>query len=271
VFALLENHYGVDILDEWALLPRLHEFPAVVVPERHGLSEPMVEALRAYVAQGGRLLLSGAEVFDRFGADFVGAGTASVAQKACYHVPADDGAVPLFSEAWRLLKPKQAAPVGQLGRTPLRDDALLPHPAATLNRVGKGRVAYIPAAVFRDFNHNRYPMTRAFIGDVMRRLVGPLPITVHAPTCIDVALRRKNRRTLVHLVNRASGIPNQPNNGAIDEIPAVGPVVITARLDRKPASVEAGLERQPLRWTFAKGRLRIALERVHIHEAVVIG
>jgi hypothetical protein len=38
------------------------------------------------------------------------------------------------------------------------------------------------------------------------------------------------------LLNRASGIPNLPNNGAIDEIPPVGPITVRMRLPVKGAS-----------------------------------
>ncbi len=37
-FTMLENHYGVDILDEWALLPRLSEIAIVVAPEQDRMS-----------------------------------------------------------------------------------------------------------------------------------------------------------------------------------------------------------------------------------------
>jgi hypothetical protein len=37
-WALLENHYGVDIMDEWALAPRIAEFPLVVAPEQDRMS-----------------------------------------------------------------------------------------------------------------------------------------------------------------------------------------------------------------------------------------
>ncbi|RPJ49658.1 MAG: hypothetical protein EHM21_06580, partial [Chloroflexi bacterium] len=59
VYSLLENHYNVDILDEWALLPRLKDFPVVVSPEQNDLSAEMVSALKEYTEQGGKLLLSG--------------------------------------------------------------------------------------------------------------------------------------------------------------------------------------------------------------------
>ena len=41
VFALLENHVHVDVLDEWALLQRLADYPVVVVPKQHNLSKEM--------------------------------------------------------------------------------------------------------------------------------------------------------------------------------------------------------------------------------------
>jgi hypothetical protein len=270
VFALLENHLGVDVLDEWALLPRLKEFPVVVVPERHALSEQMVTALRDYVRGGGRLLLTGAGVFDRFGGEFLGVKSAATKEKKTYHVPAADGVVALYSENWRLLKTTTARSLGALRETQLLDDRLLPHPAATLNRVGRGWVAYVPADVCRDFHHNRYPLTRCFLGEVTRRLAGRLDMEADAPTCVDVAYRRKGSRRIVHLVNRVSGIPNQPNNGAIDEIPAVGPVTLRMKLARRPARVRLALERGELRWRYAGRVLTVRVARVQIHAAVVI-
>jgi hypothetical protein len=270
IFALLENHFGVDVLDEWALLPRLAEFPAVVVPERHELSEEMLKALKEYVHGGGKLLVTGAESFERFGSAFLGVTAGKLESDVAYYVPAADSATPLFSKTWRLVKPTTAKSLGSLGRTALTDAELLAHPAATLNRVGRGAVAYIPADVCRDFEYNRYPLIRAFIGEVTRALAGKLPISVQAPLCVDVALRRKRDRSIIHFVNRASGIPNQPNNGAIDEIPKVGPIVITMKTAKPPVSVSAAWEGSKPKWTHKGQTLTITLDTLHIHEAIVV-
>ena len=270
VFAILENHFGVDILDEWALRPRLAEFPLVVVPEQHALSDDMVAALKNYVRAGGKLMVSGAESFARFGSEFLGVRAGKLAEKATFHVPAADGSVPLFSEKWRLLEVTEARSLASLGRTPLLKDLLLANPAATIHQVGRGSVIYVPAAVFRDFERNRYPLTRVFIGTLVRRLAGRLDIEVHAPLCVDVTLRRKNGNIIIHLVNRASGIPNHPNNGVIDEIPRVGPVTITVKTRQKPKSVSLAFEQATLRWKHADGKLTVTVPEVHIHAAVVV-
>jgi hypothetical protein len=274
VFSLLECHYGVDILDEWAILPRLADFPVVVAPEQNCMSDGLVGALKEYVKAGGRLLVSGAKAFERFGKEFLGVKAGKVVDEAIYHVPVSDGTIPILSAPWRLVEPATAKSLATIGVTPLRDEQLLPHPAATLNRVGKGAVAYIPCNVFRDFNRSRYPLTRVFVHAVMRALAGRLEIGVKAPSCVDVVLRRKGDKKIVHLINRSSGIPNLPNSGVIDEIPSVGPATITLKLSGKPRNVRLAFEKAAIKWKYVAGRkggiLRVDVPLVHIHAAMVV-
>ena len=270
VFSLLEAHYGVDILDEWALAPRAAEFPVIVAPEQDCLSAAMVETLKRYVKGGGRLLLSGAAAYERFGGDFLGVTAGTVETNKAYHVPAGDGSVPLFSSAWRLLECTRAKALGHLGTSALLDERLLPNPAATLCQVGRGRVLYIPADVFRDFQHNRYPLTREFVRGCTQALAGRLAITIEAPVCIDVTLRRKGKRLLLHFVNRGSGIPNQPNNGAIDEVPYAGPIGIRVRLPEPPKAVRLAFERASIEWGWFGGYLDVFIPGMRIHSALVV-
>jgi hypothetical protein len=136
-------------------------------------------------------------------------------------------------------------------------------------------VLYVPGDLFRDFARNRYPLTRALVGGLLRTLAGRLAVSVAAPVCVDVVLRRKKSKTIIHLVNRASGIPNQPNNGAIDEIPPVGPVTIRMRVPGKPPRVRLAFERGTLTTRYKPGKplgpLTLSVSRVAIHAAVVVG
>ena len=59
LFALLELHYSVDILAEHQLLPRLREFPVVVIPDAYKLTDEFRRALLDYVEAGGSLVLLG--------------------------------------------------------------------------------------------------------------------------------------------------------------------------------------------------------------------
>jgi len=272
-YGLLENHYGVDIMDEWALLPRLADFPVVVAPEQDRMSDAMVKALKDYVGGGGKLLVSGAAGFERFGARFLGVRGGKMEQDVIYHVAAGDGSVPVYSAAWRLVRPTKATAFGRLGTTPLLDERLLAAPAATINAVGKGAVACVPFDVFRFFAARRHPMVRQFVGELVQALAGELDIRVHAPTCVDVVLRRKGGRTIVHLINRASGIPNRPNDGSVDEIPPVGPVKVEVRLPQKPSAVRLAFEKCGFDWEYVarRGEAVAAVDKVHIHAAIVFG
>ena len=64
---LSDCHYGVDILDEYMMEEMLEQFPAVVVPEQTRMSDKMVKMLKAYVKEGGCLLLTGVGMAERFG------------------------------------------------------------------------------------------------------------------------------------------------------------------------------------------------------------
>jgi hypothetical protein len=173
-----------------------------------------------------------------------------------------------------LVETATAKSLATMGLTPLRGEQLLARPAATLNRAGKGAVAYIPCNVFRDFHRSRYPLTRVFVHDAMRALAGRLQIDVKAPACVDVVLRRKGGKIIIHMINRSSGIPNLPNSGVIDEIPSVGPAAITLKLSGKPRNVRLAFEKAAIRWDYATGRkggiLRVSVPTVHIHAAVVV-
>jgi hypothetical protein len=273
VHATLECHYGVDILDEWAILPRLARFPVVVAPEQIFMSEKIVDALKEYVRSGGKLLVSGAKAFERFGGPFLGVAPGRLVEKAIYYVPAGDGAAPVASAAWRLLETTTAEKLAPLGTTPLLDERLLPNPAATLHRIGRGAVAYIPCDVFREFRLNRYPPLRLFLHDVLRRLAGPLDIEVAAPSCVDVVLRRQGTRRIVHLINRSSGVSTTSISGMIDEIPPVGPITIRMRTAGRPQKVHVAFENPAFRTTPSAdsgGRLAVCVSQVHIHAAVVV-
>jgi hypothetical protein len=272
--SLLENHYGVDIMDEWALGPRLGDFPLVVAPEQDNMSDAMVDALRNYVRDGGRLLVSGAAAFERFGGRFLGVSGGTVEKDVRYHVAAADGSVPVFSEQWRLVRPTKARALGRLGTTPLLDQRLLACPPATLSKVGKGVVAYVPFSVFRFFDAHRYPLVRTFVGQLARALAGRQAIHVEGPACVDVVLRRKGGKSIIHLINRASGIPNSPNAAAVDEIPAVGPVRVEMRVAQRPRKAGLAFGDGAFEWKYVAGRrggkVIATVAQVHIHCAVVI-
>jgi hypothetical protein len=271
VFSLLECSLGVDILDEWALGRRIDEFPVVVAPEQDGMSPGMVDRLRSWTRTGGRLLVTGAGAPARFGGEFLGVRLVAESPGAVRWVPSGRAAVSAWSARWADAEPATAVARGRQGSSPSRDEKLLPWPAAFVNRVGRGTVVWIPFDVFRAFERTRFPMLREFIREIIRPLVRGLAVQVRAPAAVDVILRRRGTSVIVHLVNRSTGIPSLPHAGIVDEIPPVGPVTITVR-GKPPRRVRAAFENARLAVSRPRGGapLRIRVESVHIHAAVVL-
>ena len=261
---LLDSHYGVDILDEWAALPRLSDFPVVVAPEQTAMSEEMVQALKQYVAAGGRLLVSGAGAWPRFGAEFLGVSEGELAADAVYHLPVQGESIGVQSAQWRLVDVTSAQGLGTLAKTPHLTEELLPNPAATLNRVGKGWVAYIPCDIFREYDRSHFALVRQFIQGVLQALSGPLAVEIAAPSSMDVVLRQKEGQFILHFIN------------LIDcknlEIPTTGPVTVRLRLPAKPQKIDLAFEEGELTWKYISGEglLEVEIPRVHIHAALVV-
>lgn len=273
VLGLLEKQFSVDVLDEWKLIPSLDQYRLVVVAEQHDLSADMVEALKKYVQNGGGLLISGARMLDRFGPDFLGVKAGKVQEKATFSVTGGDGAVNVFSNEWRLPVLKSARELKSLLKN---YDLKSPNCgiAATLHRVGKGRVVYAPFCVFRYYEHNHYPLLREFIGDLADAAMGKRLLNVTSPSAIDVVARRRgSNRKIIHFINRLSGAAPSCHEGGVDEIPPIGPVTLSLPLKSKPRSVKIAFEKTPLTWKWSRssgGLLKVRIEQVHIHAALVI-
>lgn len=272
VYMLLENHYHTDLCDEWALMNQLDEYPLVIVPEQDDLSEEMVEHLKKYVRQGGTLVLTGAGLFDRFGEDFIGARSFYVENKKCYYVPdGDDGVAPLYSEQFRLLRPTTAFSLLPLFKLWEVGDDKTDFPAAVMNRVETGKVIYIPAAIARDYSLNRMPPIRAFFEQVLRKAAVKLAFSLDGPSWVEAALRRCDEQLQIHLINRATGVPNLPDQASIAEIPATGELHFNLKMDHCPRKVHGAWEHPAeLEWKWENGILSGTLPHLYLYEVILV-
>jgi hypothetical protein len=275
VLSLSECHYGVDIMDEWALAPVLEDFPVVVAPEQDEMSDAMISALMEYVSEGGKLLVSGAKALERFDNAFFGISDYKIEKEAKYYVSADDGNVPVFSRQWAVMELDSATPAGGVlcNHFPT-DENLTDIPSVIVNMYGKGTVVYVPFGVFDYYHTLRYPLVRAFIGECAKLAAGKLAVRVTAPRCIEVFLRKQGDATVIHFVNRLNGLPDPQNHGMVDDIPAVGPVAVEVDLDKKAGHVEHVFEDSNFNCTYERTEIGVTLKaelaRIHIHSAVVI-
>ncbi len=103
----------------------------------------------------------------------------------------------------------------------------------------------------------------------MQRLLPEPLVTVNAPPCVDVSLRRSGEKLLIHLSNMA-GMQTTPQYAVIDFIPPIGPVELTVCLDKKPREVLLEPGDQEITSNWSDGKLRVVLPQLNIHNVVVI-
>jgi hypothetical protein len=264
--ALLELHYSVDVLAEHQLLPRLTEFPLIVLPDCHRLDDAFKQALLDYVQGGGRLLLLGqrcARLFEpQLGVRFDGE-----PQQVNAELAADSGTANA-NGVWQSVTPSTAQVIGW--RYPTRDTRKQGEAAATINHDGQGQIGAVygplPSVYFRTHHH----ALRRFIGEVMRQLFPDPAVRVNAPSCVDIALRSTPKGKLsLHLLNLAEAQRAERFINT-DYIPTVGPVEVQLRVADKPKRVRWVPEGRRLKWSWEDGTLTVTLPVLHIHGVLVV-
>lgn len=141
--------------------------------------------------------------------------------------------------------------------------------AATVSKMKKGRIGaiYGPAASVHYRNH--LPVTRKLIGAVAGKLFPNPVVKLNAPPCVDVVLRRKGKQVLVHLIN-TSGMQLAEDYAVTDYVPPLGPMELTVKIKRRPASVKVVGDDKGFTKTWNAGKLRVKLDSLSVHSVVVI-
>lgn len=280
--AILEAGHHVDVVADHQLNWQQDHFPVIVVPEWADVPPSVVAELTAYARRGGSLLVIGAAAAGLFrehlGVTFVGEPREA---KAYLQVDrrtstlGEAGSV-LMRGLWQdITVPRGGAKV-VASRTPGHCATIEAVPAATVTRLGKGRIGavYGPFSAAHRRTHN--PWTRDFIDALLRRLYTPM-VTLEGRHAIDLVVREKNDQIVVHLCNVAE-MPTQGESQhaylTIDRVPRIGPVKVILRLPSKPRRVRLhdfeSKTGRPLRGVWNRGVFTVTVPSMHIHAAITV-
>ncbi|MGE5740418.1 MAG: beta-galactosidase trimerization domain-containing protein [Candidatus Aminicenantes bacterium RBG_16_66_30] len=272
--ALLNLHYSVDILAEHQLQPRLKEFPLVVVPDSHKLTDDFCEALTEYVKQGGSLLLLGeksARLFEPLlGVELEGVPAQRTAELAAASGAdtAAGGRVTSADGIWQKVGLTTAKAAGFV--YPTRDTRKDGDIAATVNVSGKGKVAAVFGPLGAVYFRSHHPWLREFIGGLVAELFPVPAVRVDGPPTLDVALRTTPEgRLAVHLLDTA-GMPLPDRYGFTDFIPPLEGITLTVKAASRPRSVTWVPDGGRLDWSWSGGVLKVIVPKLRIHGVAVI-
>ena len=263
--ALLELHYSVDVMAEWALKERLERYPVVAVPECAIVPADLRQALREYVAGGGSLLLVGHEPARQFG-DMLGVDFVGDSEDTTAFVLEAGVACP-FAGAWQDIALTTAECAGTRYGVPSSHEG--GQCGASVNTHGKGLVAGIYGPLGTAHSRTHHPAIRTFLGNVVGRIFHEPIVRVEGPPWIDVSVRRNERGLLIHLANLA-GMQMATPYSAIDAIPSSGPIRLTIPMAERPDSVALIPSDEGMTTRWEQGALHVEIASIAIHEVVAI-
>ncbi len=262
--ALLESQYSVDVVGEHQLAGHFAEYPLIVIPECDFLAPSFCQELTAYVKKGGSLLL-------------VGSGSAKLFERelgVTLLVEARGNAPLLLShggqEAAITARPqgvslgRSAREFGQL--RPAKNPAGPAQPAASITPLGRGRMAAIYFTAGQAYAKDSSAALRTFVHALTRELF-PEPLVEVAGAGVDVTVARNHGQLLVHLVNTSGPHATAP---IMADISPVGPLAVSIRQPRRPATITLEPSGRPLPFTYRAGRIELSVPSVAIHEIIAV-
>ena len=276
-----ELHLQHDIVDEQDL-EDLSSYGLLIVPEVDKLSTRSVERIGRFAETGGLVLVTGRSAIENDLASLTGVEVSTLDYDVGYlpaSTLADPGLPLLVASSPYRLTPRSAAMIWPLQLPSCKHEPgkivthLYPNPgsvsddaAATVNRVGKGRVITIAFDLFQTFwNHNHW-----WLKHVVRSLLDdtdfePL-VKVKAPGTVHATLRRRGDERLLHMIGFYPGLAPGGGYPSIERAGSLHDVTVDLRCEGGRGTLEPAGESVELT---AHGRYRRAvLPKIHIYDVL---
>ena len=161
----------------------------------------------------------------------------------------------------------RARPIGKVH--PDNDVESPSEPAASITSYGKGKLAATYLNLGERYRNGGTTVSREFLQALVRELMPEPLVTVSGSHHVDVTANRKDGKLAINLVNTAG--PH--GNGKVfvfDDIPAVGPLHVAIRYDKKPDKVTLEPEGRQVDYVYREGRIQVTIPRLAIHEIIVV-
>ena len=263
--ALLDGQQAVEVLMEHHLKGNMKRYPLIIVPEWDTLQAEFRNELLKYAADGGKLLITGAEPCKLF-QDVSG---------STFHNPVQQGIRWLgYSGALAAMEGKfqEASPLpgtrtfGEFhAEQDMRSSKI---PAATIAPYGKGEIGMVYADFGENYMRNRTDVQRKFLTGLVTELFKDPIVTVKGSHLVHVAVDSAGGRLVVNLIN-AGGPHSDRNVFSYDELPPIGPLTIDMRIP-KPSKLTLQPANKDIPFTYADGRVTCQVNAVSVHDIIVV-
>lgn len=252
---VLDAQYTANILLEYQL-SSLSDYPVVVVPEWEDMGEASENALLAYAQNGGNLVLSGADVCQRFASlSGISTGNAKICRCA---LTAKDGNFVYLAEQEPVLR--LAGGTGSLYKNEdLRDRFGDSYKTCAF---GKGTITFIPFSLGANYFKQKSYMFSEYLRTLLEGLSAPwLEINKLG---IDLTMQEDNGALLVNLINLLQG-RHSLDTVVYNFIPEIPDITLIVHGAFRSVSMPLGEE---FSYEILPDRTEIHLQRLSIHSVV---
>ena len=287
-----------DVIDPSA---HLETYKLLLLPDSIPVNAALSARLRAYVAQGGKILFSGQSAINADDSFAVPAGIRRNGAPAAFnpsYMKADadlDASMPqtpfvmygvaetveaeganvlalvmpsYFNRRYKHFSSHQHAP---------DDPQAAPLGVAVTLHNGVGYIAY---PIFAMYHAIGQPLYKYVIRGMLDRLLPEPAFTTDLPSSGRATLtcHADRKRHILHLLYgppqvRGKGVPDGEGGvrvmEMIEDVAAIGPVTARLRLPRSPSRVYDAVTGKDVSFTNAEGYVEVTLSRLHIHSALV--
>ena len=305
--ALVESGVHFDIVNQSTLENTIDAYAAVVMPEQTSLPKSTVECIREFVRGGGGLLATGGvatrdgesrpldgsaladvlgikmggplpyrNVYLRAGTELLhggrfhdmalsvvgsGFGSELAGAKRLGHLVEPIGSwLEVEDEPERYYTTRDTPPPGSNSDLP----------GITANRFGAGLALYIAADLFAAYGRESVTDLKHLARRCLEFVTPPQrrKLEVDCPPSVEVALRRRGKDLILHLVNyhaekRQEAVPT------MEWLPKVGPISVRMRCE-KPEAVVLIPDQTALEWAYKDGVLGFEFPAFEIHTGALI-
>ncbi len=286
---LAELHEQFDVLDRESDFSR---YKVIILPDTHRLDDELLGKVRAYLASGGKLILSHESGLDVGGVKFafgeIGleySGPSPYQGNAGDYLEvlegAHDGIEPMvhftyvpgsvvkalpgttvLARIWKPYFDRTYEHFSSHHQTPY--DQPTDQVAAAQN----GNIIYISFPIFSAYANNAYQVHKLLVRNCLRRLLPEPLLKADLPSTAEATVTEQPGRRMVHVLNYPA-TRRAPDLDIVEEAAPLLSVKIALRMEKKPARVYLAPQRQSLKFEFSEGYAEAVIPSVQGHQMVV--
>lgn len=265
-------------------------YRVLILPDAVAVDAAFAGKLNAYVAAGGKLLLTGTSGLDADGRAVLdlGADPQGESPYQTVFLRFRDGVAPdvprmdhvVYDRTWRAVARADATPLADVtepyfdrdyrhfcshAQTPNRPDPS----AYTAGAVrADGAVAYSPLPLFGLFARHAYAPYRALVAAALDRLLPEPLLRVNMPLTGEATVLAQNGRTIVHLLQFVAD--RRGDLDICEDIVPLRDVRLSLRADAEPKRVTLAPQNAPAPFTWRAGRVDVVVPEIVGHQMVVV-